>query len=167
MTQEDNQTFQFFTKSQAVLMKTVLNRLIPDNDKYPAAGDIGILQHLDEVLSSQTLASQDISDMHKLFEAGMLLIDRSSEELFDESFINLNREKQINVLVQVEKNEPVFFSTLVHHTYNGYYTNQLILEICEAPINPPQPDGHYLEPGDLSSLSSVQARGQAYRNAPE
>ena len=167
MTQQDNHIFRFFTASQATMMETVLNQLIPGNDKYQAAGDIGILQHLDEVLSDQTVAVQGIPDPQNLFKVGMLYIDKSSEELFNENFVNLNHANQTKVLVQVEKNQHLFFSTMVHLTYNGYYTNQSILETCEAPIRPPQPDGHYLEPGDLSSLSSVQARGQAYRDAPE
>jgi len=79
------------------------------------------------------------------------------------NFTVLDSDQQIEVLCDVEKESVEFFSALVKHTYNGYYTNKKVLELCGASTVPPQPDGHVVEIGDLSSLESVKARGKLDR----
>lgn len=165
MTSDRNQTLSFFSESQAALMKGVLNRIVPADSKYPGAGDLGLVAHLDRVLADPIYLAQSPIGLRRLFTEGMRQIEQLALDWHSVSFVALNPEEQAETLQHVEETDPIFFDALVRHTYNGYYTDKRVLEICGAPVRPPQPTGHPLAPGDLSSLESVKARGQAYRNA--
>ena len=162
---DTNQASAFFSESQSALMKDVLNRIVPADNKYPGAGDLGLVEHLDRVLTDPIYLAQSPSGLRRLFTEGIRLIERRALDHHSVEFVALTLEQQTETLRYAEETFPQFFNELVRHTYNGYYTNQRILEICGAPIRPPQPTGHRLAPGDLSSLEAVKARGRAYRDA--
>lgn len=156
MTYQGTEPLLFFTESQAALMTAVLNQIIPADEKYPAAGDLDVMSHIDRAVVKQVT-------LRRLFLEGLYLLEQRAVAWYGVNFAALDSDQQIEVLHGVEKESADFFSALIKHTYNGYYTNKKVLELCGASTLPPQPGGHEVEMGDLSSLESVKARGKLYR----
>lgn len=46
----------------------------------------------------------------------------------------------------------------------GYYQDEVVLQVLGRPGGPPFPQGHETAPGDLSLLDPVRARGKIYRD---
>lgn len=157
MTYQGNEPLLFFTESQAALMTAALNQIIPADEKYPAAGDLDVVAHIDRSVVKQVT-------LRRLFLEGLYLLEQRAVAWYGANFTVLDSDQQIEVLRYVEKESAEFFSALVKHTYNGYYTNKKVLELCGASTVPPQPTGHVVEMGDLSSLEAVKARGKLYRD---
>jgi hypothetical protein len=67
------------------------------------------------------------------------------------------------VLRELEVSEPGFVPGLVFQTYATYYQHPRVLEALGVDPRPPHPKGYDLEPGDLSALERVRARGRLYR----
>ena len=161
----DNSPFSvFFSARQATLMKSVLNQIITADEKYPGAGDLGLVGYIDKAIGGSRLSSQSNLELRRLFADGVTMLEQVSMTSYSSSFVDLTRDEQIRVLLLVEEDFPQFFSALKRYTYDGYYTNPQILQIAGAPLRPPQPLGHSLDSGDLSSLDSVRSRGKIYKD---
>ena len=146
----------FFTEPQRELMLHVLNRLIPAEDGFPAAGDLGIVEYIDSVVGAS-------ARLRRRFTEGLTRIEIAGQGEGPADFADLPDYRKDEVLRQVESGLPEFFASLVKQTYNGYYTNATVLELLGPEVRPPQPLGHDVEPGDLSLLENVRKRGRAYR----
>jgi len=155
---------RFFSDSQSLLMEGVLNRIIPKDDKYPGAGDLGLVNYIDKVMFDSIYLARHDLNLRRLFAEGMKSIEINAVNFYDNEFVSLDPKQQTNVLKKVEEEFPAFFEALVNYTYNGYYTDYRVLEICGAPIRPPQPLGHKLHASDLSSTEQVKARGSIYKD---
>ena len=164
MARENSHQPVFLTSHQANLMESVLNRVIPADEKYPGAGDLGLVDYIDKALGDAVLLSQSSLGLRRLFTEGMIMIEQTSMNSYSSKFVVLSIEEQTKILLSVEENLPQFFLTLKRYTYDGYYTSRQVLEIVGAPLRPPQPLGHSLDSGDLSSLDSVRSRGKIYKD---
>ncbi|MDP6498954.1 MAG: gluconate 2-dehydrogenase subunit 3 family protein [Dehalococcoidia bacterium] len=146
----------FFTEPQRKMMFHVLNRIIPPGDGFPGAGDLGIVRYLDAVVSSS-------AQLKRRFTEGLARIEIAGQEDGPAGFASLRYDAKDKVLRQVESALPEFFASLVKQTYNGYYTNATVLGLLGPEVRAPQPLGHDVEPGDLSTLEAISKRGTAYR----
>lgn len=146
----------FFTEPQRELMLHVLNRIVPSGDGFPAAGDLGIVDYLDTVARPSSM-------LKRRFAEGLAHIAIAGDEVGPAGFAGLPDDRKDDVLRQVEAALPEFFESLVKQTYNGYYTNVTVVELLGPVVRPPQPLGHDVEPGDLSTLEDIRKRGTAYR----
>ena len=155
---------RFFSAHQETLMRSVLNQVIPADEKYPGAGDLGLVDYIDKALGGSELLNQSHLELRRFFTDGTTMIEQVSMTSYSSSFVSLTGEEQIRVLLLVEESLPQFFLALKRYTYDGYYTHPQILQIAGAPLRPPQPLGHSLDSGDLSSLESVRSRGNIYKD---
>jgi hypothetical protein len=151
-------TPSFFTDAQRTLLSTILNRLVPASGDFPGAGDLGIASSLDRIVGQSI-------ELRRLFAQGMVQVEISSQEQYAEAFMNLADDQKDAVLCHVETRNPEFFSSLVAHTYGGYYSHTAVLRLLSLDARPPQPGGYELEPFDLSLLANVKQRGPMYRPA--
>lgn len=156
MPNQETDTGRAFDDSQRSLLVCALDWIIPPEGEFPGAGELGLADHLDGVVS----ASANLKD---LFAYGLAQIETSCLELTNTDFRSLPDAQGDVVLRDVEARSPEFFRELVRHTYNGYYTNSRVAELLGPDVRPPQPRGYHLEPGDLSSLEHVRKRGRIYR----
>ncbi len=146
----------FFTEPQRELMLHVLNRIVPAGDGFPAAGDLDVVDYLDAVVSPS-------AGLKRSYSEGLARIAIAGDEDGLAGFTGLPDDRKDDVLRRVESALPEFFESLVKQTYNGYYTNPTVLELLGPEVRPPQPLGHDVEPGDLSTLEDIIQRGAAYR----
>ena len=149
------QTDEYFSNSQMPVIKSVLNRIIPTNEKMPGASEIA-LGFVDSAVRSSSTFS-------KLFGDGMAEIDIKAHATYSKGFIRIADDQKDEVLRVVEVESPDFFGELVKQTYNGYYTDNRVLEHLGLDSQPPQPRGHRLEEGDFALTKNVVKRGIAYR----
>ena len=158
MPEDSSRAFSFFLETQQRLLTAILNRIIPADDRFPGAGDLGVASYLDAVIGRS-------ADLRRLFGEGLGQIEIVSQERYGQGFLNLPESQQETVLRQVESTHAEFFATLVLHTYSGYYTHPEVVRLLGPDVRPPQPAGYHLEPFDHGLLESVQRRGPMYRDA--
>ena len=146
----------FFSSQQKDFIISILNIIIPKSDGFPSAGEIEVYNHIDNILS-------DSPYLKRIFIEGLTSIQYESNILFKNDFITLNDSEKNKVLKNIEQIKTDFFNALILHTYNGYYTNNIVLNLLGPHARPPQPLGYDIEEGDLSSLEVVKSRGIFYR----
>ena len=146
----------FFSSQQKDFIISILNIIIPKSDGFPSAGEIEVYTHIDNILS-------DSPYLKRIFIEGLYSIQYESNMLFKKDFISLNDSQKNIVLKKIEQIKTDFFNALILHTYNGYYTNNIVLNLLGPHARPPQPLGYDIEEGDLSSLEVVKSRGIIYR----
>ena len=146
---------KFLSSDQRTLLISVLDHLIPAHGALPAAGQSEAVNHLDGVVSESTR-------LIRLFTGGLRGIERRSAAL-GTGFQDMSGSQRVEILRDMETAAPDFFEALLMHTYNGYYTDPIVVEALGLEPRPPQPVGHVVDFGDFSALEDVAARGQAYR----
>ena len=147
---------KFFSSKQKDFIISILNIIIPKSDGFPSAGEIEVYNHIDNILS-------DSPYLKRIFIEGLNSIQYESNILFKKDFISLNDSEKNIVLKNIEHMKTDFFNALILHTYNGYYTNDIVLNLLGPHARPPQPLGYDIEEGNLSSLEVVKSRGIIYR----
>ena len=147
---------KFFSLQQKDFIISILNIIIPKSDGFPSAGEIEVYTHIDNILSNSPY-------LKRIFIEGLTAIQYESNILFKNDFITLNDTEKNIVLKNIEQIKTDFFNALILHTYNGYYTNNIVLNLLGPHARPPQPLGYDIEEGDLSSLEVVKSRGIFYR----
>lgn len=113
---------QIFTEAQRALLTSVLNRIIPAEDQFPGAGDLGVADFVEQVAGRST-------NMRRLFIEGLTLIEITAVQLQGKEFSELSTTAQNAILTEVETRNPGFFDTLIRQCYNGYYTNPEVFQV--------------------------------------
>ena len=145
-----------FTESQGVLLKDVINRIVPAEGEFPGAGDMGVVEYLDRVAGESTALTA-------LFLPGLAHIEIAASRAGGKGFGGLSVEERDRVLRQVEQEHPDFFSALVQQTYNGYYTNPTIYRLVGPEAHDPQSKTGQVRPFDPQLLDGVRKLGRVYR----
>ena len=156
MTAEGARGQPAFSDAQRALVKSVADRIIPPDQGFPGAGELGVADYIDGIAAGS-------EDIKRLFAHGLSRIEGGAQGRSATGFAALPDEQKDDVLRELEAGEPGFFEELVRHTYNGYYTNPTIIARLGLEVRPPQPLGYDLEPGDLTLLENVKKRGRMYR----
>ena len=147
---------KFFSSQKKELIKSILNTIIPESDGFPAAGEIEVDTYIDNILCNSP-------KLKRIFSEGLTSIQNESNNFFQNDFLLLNDSQKNKVLEHIDNINTEFFNALILHTYNGYYTNKIVLNLLGPHARPPQPLGYDIEKGDLSSLENVKNRGIIYR----
>jgi hypothetical protein len=113
---------QIFTEGQRELLTAVLNRIIPAEDKFPGAGDLGLAGFVEGVVAQS-------SKLRRLFIEGLAQIEITAVGKEGKEFLGLTDAARDQTLREVERQHPQFFEALVRQCYNGYYTSPQIFEL--------------------------------------
>jgi hypothetical protein len=113
---------QIFTESQRELLTATLNRIIPAEDKFPGAGDLGLADFVESVVAQN-------NKLRRLFMEGLVQIEIAAAGREGKEFLELADAARDEILREVEAQHPQFFEALVRQCYNGYYTNPQIFEL--------------------------------------
>lgn len=146
---------------QRAPLAAVLNRIIPGREDLPGAGDLGVAATIDATLAAS-------ATLRRLFFEGLLAIELECARLAEDTdrrFIDLDPERQDDVLRAVELAWPSFFAALVVHTYRGYYTLPQVHRAIGWEGRPPQPLGHRLPAFDPALLALQRQRAPFWRGA--
>jgi len=146
-----------FTEAQEHFLQDVVGRIIPGEDGFPSAGDLGVASYVQEVVERSP-------GLTPLFLEGLAHIEAVARGTENASFDGLADGAKDKVLKRVERDRSKFFSELVRHTYNGYYTNPAIFHLLGYVGDPLRPPGYDAAPLNPRLLSQVRKRGPIYRN---
>ena len=138
------------SKNNADILGEIVDLLIPANKNLPAPSKIDVVEYIDDALSNTP-------KMKRIFVEGLTDIN-------NKNFLSLPKIEQIALLTKYESTNGTFFSLLLRHTYNAYYTNPIVVAGIGMTGRPPQPLGYTLEKGNLTLLDKVIKKGQIWRN---
>tara|TARA_B100000745_G_scaffold254025_1_gene176388 strand:- start:497 stop:928 length:432 start_codon:yes stop_codon:yes gene_type:complete len=138
------------SKNNADILGEMVDLLIPANKNLPAPSKIDVVEYIDDALSNTP-------KMKRIFVEGLTDIN-------NKNFLSLPKMEQIALLTKYESTNGTFFSLLLRHTYNAYYTNPIVVAGIGMTGRPPQPLGYTLEKGNLTLLDKVIKKGQIWRN---
>ncbi len=145
---------EVFSQEQRELLAAACNRIIPAQDKFPGAGDLGAVLFVEQV------AGKNIG-LRRSFGEGMAQLEIAAGQRGNDGFAALGPEGQDEALRQVEREFPSFFRELVRQTYNFYYTNPDVFDLIGYSL--PDPQDYRPLPFDESLLEPVRQRGQMWR----
>ena len=137
------------------LLDAVLECIIPPSHRMPSASDAGVASFVAVELKRD-------QEFAKLVDRGLTAIVHESD-LRGDRFADHPPEVKDEILCLVESSEPDFFTTLVKHSYGGYYINPEVLALLSEETRAPQPSGYPIDLGDLSLREAVKKRGPIYR----
>ena len=143
-----------FTQEQRDLITAACNRIIPAQDKFPGAGDLGAVGFVEQA------AAKNITLRRTLGE-GLADIEIAAGSYGEDGFAALPSDAQDTTLRQVEAERPAFFRELVRQCYNFYYSSPEVFDLIGYSL--PDPHDYQPLPFDESLLEPVRQRGQIWR----
>jgi len=146
---------EIFSPAERELLRLVLDRLVPADRGFPAAGALGISAYLERVAGT-TPATR------RLFVEGLRQIAIAGERIRPAGFAALTGDEQDSVLHRLERDHPAFFEALVRQTYSGYYSHPAVLALL-GEDSPPQPHGHRIDPFANDLVDRVRRSAFTYR----
>lgn len=138
--------------SQRLLLRAVLNRIIPSRGDLPGAGDLEAGASIERTLGESPR-------LRRLFLDGLTAIQVSASP----QFVEMDEAEQTAHLRRIEQTDPAFFTALVDHTYRAYYTSPSVQQALGW--RTPQPLGHSLPPFDPDLLVQQRARAPFWRRS--
>ncbi len=114
-----------FNELQLAVLAAAMNRIIPQDD-YPGAKDAGGIDFILRLLQS------DEKSKLELYNSGLLSLNLEAKVIHNSDFVDLTSQNQDDLLAKIERGEvkavwnvePTdFFSVLVRHTAEGYYSD--------------------------------------------
>ena len=181
MSQTEPET-KTFTESQMVLLRRVVDCLIPAEGEMPPASLVETAEYIDAIASGDDLTKfpfltgsagyQDSDSVYidrpklrRLLLEGLKEIEYKVIESTQGESESISSNTLVKILSDIELASPVFFRKLIRLTYNNYYTAQEVLRLISTEGRAPQPQGYELESGNLDLLKAVKERGQIWRKA--
>ena len=138
------------SKNNADILGEIVDLLIPAKENLPSPSKINVVDHIDDALSNTP-------KLKRIFVEGLADIN-------NKKILSLPKMEQIALLTKYELSNGTFFSLLLRHTYNAYYTNPIVVAGIGMTGRPPQPLGYTLEKGNLTLLDKVIKKGKIWRN---
>lgn len=144
------QAFRVLSEEQGQVLRAVLNRLIPADNEMPAAGEIGIVDYIDDAMAEATHLRQPIFDILE----DVRIEGRSALECGGATLDAL--------LERIDATREDAFDTLLQAAYTGYYSHPDVLHAIGWV--PPGAEADTSETVDASLLEDVIRRGPVYRH---
>ena len=140
---------------QRATLTSVLDHLIPasSDGRLPGAGGLGLSHYICE----------QAPESLPIVVQGLAALDQLADGHGASGFSALPEKVRVDVLRQMELDEPAFLPTLLFHTYVGYYQDAGVVEALGLRPGPPFPAGYEVAPTDFSILDPVRRRPKLYR----
>ena len=138
------------SKNNVDILGEIVDLLIPTKENLPSPSKIDVVEHIGDALSNTP-------KIKRIFVEGL-------SDINNKKFLSLPKSEQITLLKKYETSNGAFFSQLLRHTYNAYYTNPIVVAGIGMTGSPAQPMGYTLEKGNLTLLDKVIKKGQIWRN---
>ena len=136
------------------ILSCVLDEIVPPSadGRLPGAGELGLAPGVVQMLGRTPGAVAALADALAALEASGT-----------RPFTRLSKAERLAALTDFVARRPGFVEGLLFPTYAGYYQAPRVLAAIGLEPRPPHPQGHALEPGDLTLLDAVRRRGKIYR----
>jgi len=141
---------------ESARLRLVMDEMIPAADSMPAASEVGGVDYLTRLMSSNREISEKL-------RAGLAAIERISQARLAMPFVSLNKEKRIEVLTALEHEDRLSFDSVRDYIYEAYYTNEKIWKLVGYHNFPTTDVGPHLDAFDEQLLVNVRKRPKLYR----
>lgn len=144
------------TDVDRVVLKQMLDLVIPPVDDFPGAGGLGLVERVER---GSLRYGRLRSGLLSILDA--MTLDVTSR--VEGGFAALDEERQVGVLKTVEADLPVQFSEFVELVYEIYYTDSRVHERIGWAGRPPQPEGFDIGSWDPAILKNAREREPFWR----
>lgn len=145
------------TQQQQLLLRAVMDEMIPAGDGMPAASEVGGVEYLAE------LATKAPSLGEELQKSLSALVTVTSKQ-FARDFSALPQDKRIAVLRDLEKSDSEAFGNLKGYVCESYYTQPTIWKLIGYDVHGTEGSTSGLEIFDETLLTKVKTMAAFYRN---
>ncbi len=147
-----------FSPDARETLAAVLDGIIPANDaaSLPGAGSLGVASYLETIQNRKP-------ELVEVFALLINALDAFARARDCDRFAALPLPARAEALQEIARTHPGPFSSLLFHTYAGYYQEDRVLEAQGVPARAPFPEGYEMEPNDLSLLDAVRQRPKMFR----
>jgi hypothetical protein len=144
------------TSAQRETLRVVLNMIVPPSadGRMPGAGELAALVRAVAGAGAALAATRELVDR----------LDREALAQCGAAFSALDEASRVSLLDERRTRDPMLLHQLALETVTSYYQQDRVLEGLGMEARPPYPKGYPVEPGDLSLLDPVIARGKIYRD---
>ena len=144
------------TSAQLETLSVLLNMIVPrtPDGRMPGAGELA-------ALSSHIAAARTALPA---LRAQLDELDREATAQCGVAFAAVDEVRRVSLLDQMRTRDPMGLHQLAVEIVTCYYQQDRVLEGLGMEARPPYPKGYQVEPGDLSLLNPVIARGKIYRD---
>ena len=146
-----------FSAGQLAALPLLLDLIIPEEPErgLPSAADVGFVEFLTDY------APDSVQGIRAELDELQLAAVQQHNCAF-EGLAKGEREALVNQLRQAN---PAFAQTLANRLMHCYYQDESVMRSLGLAPRAPFPEGHEVEPGDLTLLEPVRLRGRLYREA--
>ena len=144
------------TDVDRVVMKRLLDLIIPPVDNLPGAGGLGLSERVEKESLRYT----------RLRGALLTILDAMTLDIANRvegGFAALDEDRQISSLKTIESDLPTQFSEFIELVYEIYYTDSRVHEHIGWVGRPPQPEGFDIGSWDPAILENARKREPFWR----
>jgi hypothetical protein len=144
------------TAAQTETLSVLLDVMLPasTDGRMPGAAELAVLvRHIAK-------AGTILPALRELLDR----LDREAIARCDAAFAAVDEVGRVALLDDMRTRDPMVLDQLALETVTCYYQQDRVLEGLGMEARPPYPKGYQVEPGDLSLLDPVIARGRMYRD---
>ena len=121
---------QIFTQAQRDLLTNVLNRIIPQEESLPGAGDLGLAGFVEEAVAQTP-------HLRRLFTDGLAQIEIDATRRGATGFDELSEHAKDGTLRELESSNPDFFEQLGARRLTATTPTQTYSRNSDTPCQPP------------------------------
>ena len=144
------------TDADRLVLKDVMDIILPPIDDLPAAGEMGLAP-----------IAEDVARQHSRYRSALEhVLDALSLEpsaRVEGGFASLDDEQKTNALKALDANMPKYFGLFVDLVYIVYYSDERVQNRIGWRTGPLQPRGWELPPFDPTILETVSKRKPFWR----
>jgi Gluconate 2-dehydrogenase subunit 3 len=146
-----------FSQKDREILRAAIDEIIPAGDGMPAAGDVGAIEYLDQLI-------HEIPNLRQAFEKTLAVVKQISLKRFQKDFASLSREQRISVLRDLERQSSQdVFPVLRDSVYEAYYTQPRIWKLIGYDFHATNQHGPQMKSFDEILLAEVRKRPKLYR----
>ena len=144
------------TDADRLVLKSVMDVIVPSVDDLPGAGEMGLAKNAEELASQKQVYGDALI---RILDA--LALDPVPR--VEGGFAALDEEQRIDALKVLEANLPKYFDKFVDLVYIVYYSDSRVHERIGWRSGPLQPIGWEMPPFDPAILETVAKREPFWR----
>jgi hypothetical protein len=141
---------------ESARLRLVMDEIIPATNSMPAASEVGGVDYLAHLMSSD----REIAEKLK---SGLAAVEKISHAQTNAPFVSLSKEKRIEILTALEHEDQHAFDTVRDYVYEAYYTNEKVWKLVGYHNFPTTDAGPHMGAFDEQLLANVRKRPKLYR----
>jgi hypothetical protein len=141
---------------ESALLRKVMDEIVPATDSMPAASEVGGVDYLNRLMSSDR-------EIAERLRGGLAAVEKISQARFASAFLSLKNVQRIEVLTIFEDKDRALFDSVRDYVYEAYYTNDRVWKLVGYHNFPTTDVGPHMNAFEEQMLANVRKRPKLYR----